>query len=143
MKKLDEKLNILVVDDNFADLVLIEEALKSSDLKDEMKIQCASDGHEALEILRNPAKKFDIMLLDLNLPKISGQEILRIVKSDERLKNLPVLIFTSSSYDKDVQEAYTLHANGYLIKPLEYREFVELIKKIKKFWISIASLPTS
>lgn len=140
---MNNKINILVVDDNLADLMLIEEALKESDMQNEINIISIDSGEKAINLLKEGQQKVDIMLLDLNMPKITGQEVLKFVKEHPKLKDLPVLIFTSSNYEKDVEDAYLMQANGYLIKPMEYKEFLELIKKIKKFWLSVVSLPTS
>jgi len=137
-------MEILLVEDNIADARLTELALK--DEKIHIKISIARDGVEALAFLRKEgihaqAKSPDLILLDLNLPKKDGREVLMEIKSDMLIKHIPVAILTTSDAESDILYSYRMQANCYLVKPLELDRFVEMMNSIKKFWFETARLP--
>lgn len=110
------------------------------------RLQVAADGHEALEYLYDSANtgnsiRPDLILLDLNLPKVDGREILYRIKQHDDLKSIPVVMFSSSGTAKDVVSSYDLHANCYVVKPYEYEDYALAIKNIAEFWMNTASLP--
>lgn len=135
---------ILLVEDNPADVRLTQEALINGKVVHELEV--AKDGCEAMAILRrgSPNGQFsrpDIILLDLNLPKKDGREVLAEIKADPDLRSIPVVVLTTSQLDEDIIEAYNLHANGYIVKPVDIDQFFAMIKKIKQFWMSVVLLP--
>jgi CheY-like chemotaxis protein len=138
-------LNVLLIEDNPGDVFLVRQALKESGLPHHISI--AKDGADALDLLyqtdgctKKPCP--DLVLLDLNLPRVSGHEVLRRIKSDEQLKQVPVVIFSSSASKEDVKDAYDNYANCYVCKPSRPEEFFRVIKSIEGFWFSVAQLPT-
>jgi len=135
---------ILLVDDNPADVRLVREALYESRLRNELNV--VGDGEEALAFLRREAgfadaRRPDLVLLDLNLPKKNGREVLAEMKSDKMLKDIPVVILTTSNSDRDVLESYDLCANCYVRKPVQFQAFVEVVQSIENFWFKIVTLP--
>lgn len=135
---------ILLVEDNAGDARLAMEALRDSKIKNSM--HHVSDGEEAMAFLRREgrymdAPKPDLVLLDLNLPRKDGREVLAEIKADEDLKRIPVVILTVSSDDEDVFRAYGLHANCFITKPLDFHQFVKVVRSIEDFWLSIVKLP--
>ncbi|MFP4368942.1 MAG: response regulator [Candidatus Kapaibacterium sp.] len=137
-------IRILLVEDNRADAILVEEALSESKLFNRLDI--VSDGLEALDYLRNKGgyienQKPDLILLDLNMPKLSGIEVLKEIKNDEELKIIPVVIMTTSKSESDVIQSYNLHANCYITKPVDLEKFIQIVKNIEQFWFSIVTLP--
>lgn len=135
---------ILLIEDNYGDVLLTQVAL--NDAKIANNITVASDGEQALEMLRQEGKYVDyklpdLVLLDLNLPKKEGKEVLAEIKSDERLKRIPVVILTSSNAERDVVRSYNLHANSYIIKPVNLEKFAEIVSSIESFWFTIVSFP--
>jgi chemotaxis family two-component system response regulator Rcp1 len=135
---------ILLVEDNPADVRLTREALVSERVQHELHI--ARDGVEAIAYLRRQgpfqkAPRPDLILLDLNLPRKDGREVLAEIKADPDLKRIPVLILTSSQAEEDILRTYNLHANGYVVKPGDLEQFLRVIRKIKEFWMSIVVLP--
>ncbi len=144
MTHYDEKVEILLIEDNPGDVRLIKEGLKDSRIIN--KISVVYDGEEASDFLFRKGKyadapRPDIILLDLNLPKKDGRELLAELKRDPELKQIPVVILTSSSAEADITMAYQLHANSYLQKPLDLSEFVTMIQSFEQFWLSRAILP--
>ncbi|MBC7829022.1 MAG: response regulator [Chitinophagaceae bacterium] len=138
------EIHILLVEDNEGDIVLTLEALKEAKLKN--KISVVRDGEEALEFLyrQGPYTNEDapqLVLLDINLPKMDGKEVLNKIKNDIDLKKIPVVILTTSSSEKDILEAYNNHANCYITKPVDLDKFIDVIHTIEDFWISIVQLP--
>jgi two-component system, chemotaxis family, response regulator Rcp1 len=137
-------INILLVEDNPADVLLTQEALEESKL-----INCVSivkDGEEALAYLRKEGKYKgaitpDLVLLDLNLPKKDGREVLKEIKDDPDLMVIPVVILTTSAADEDVLRTYQLHANCYIMKPVDFGQFTRVVQTIECFWFSIVKLP--
>ena len=142
MTQSDHKIvEILIVEDNESDVDLIREAFNEAKLQ--INFSVAFDGIEAMEILRtrNLGNLPDIILLDLNLPRRSGQELLEEIKSDPTLKLLPVVILTSSNANEDITSSYCMHANCYIIKPFDFEQLVKIVKLISEFWLTIVKLP--
>ena len=137
---------ILLAEDNPADVRLTQEALKSGKVIHDLVV--AQDGFEAMAYLRSQppfhkAVRPDIILLDLNLPKKDGREVLAEIKEDSNLRSIPVVVLTTSQAEEDILKSYDLHANGYIVKPVDINQFFEMIKKIKQFWMSVVQLPSS
>ena len=135
---------ILLVEDNPGDVRLTKEALKEG--KVYSNLHWAKDGVEALEFLRRQGKfagvpRPDIILLDLNLPKKDGREVLSEIKNDENLKRIPVVILTTSKAEEDVLRSYQLHANCYVTKPVDLEKFIGVVESIDKFWLTVVTLP--
>ena len=139
-----EPIHILLVDDDPADVRLTQEALK------EHKVYCqtaiASDGIEALAYLRREgqyadAARPDIILLDLNMPRKDGREVLQEIKTDSDLKRIPVVIMTTSNADQDVLQSYNLGANCYIVKPVDLGQLTTIVKFIDEFWFTVVKLP--
>lgn len=137
-------IEILLVEDNPGDAELTLEAL--SDNKVRNNVHVVEDGEEALDYLFKRGKYTnvptpDLILLDLNLPKKNGQEVLKIIKEDNVLHDIPVVVLTSSTADKDRVRSYGLNANAYVVKPVELTEFFEVIRAISHFWVHVVKLP--
>jgi len=137
-------INILLVEDNSGDARLAKEALKEGKVKNQLHI--VTDGVEATDFLfkRNDYKDAplpDLIILDLNLPKKDGREVLAEIKADENLKSIPIVILTTSKAEEDILKAYNLHANCYITKPLDLNKFLEVVKSIEDFWLTIVKLP--
>ena len=137
-------IEILLVEDNEGDVGLIEEVFEEAKIKN--NIHVAEDGEEAVLYLRGEGKfsgspRPDIILLDLNLPKKDGREVLREIKEDSNLKNIPVVVLTTSNAEKDILKAYDLHANAYITKPLDFDQFIKVVDSIGNFWLEIVKLP--
>lgn len=145
MKQFNGKpVEILLVEDNPGDVELTREAFKQSKINN--NIHVAKDGEQALDFLRKQGTFTgvttpDIVLLDLNLPKKDGRQVLEEVKHDETLRRIPVVIMTSSKSEQDVVKTYDLHANSYLIKPVNLEKFAEVVEAIENFWFTIVVLP--
>jgi CheY-like chemotaxis protein len=145
MKFLDKPVEILLVEDNEGDVGLIEEVFEEAKIRNNLHV--AEDGEEALLYLHGEGKfsgspRPDIILLDLNLPKKGGREVLREIKEDENLHNIPVIVLTTSDAEKDIIGAYDLHANAYITKPLDFDQFIKVVGSIENFWLDIVKLPT-
>ena len=135
---------ILLVEDNPADVRLTQEALKEGKVYN--NLHWAKDGVEALEFLRRQGRFADaprphIILLDLNLPKKDGREVLSEIKQDDSLKRIPVVILTTSKAEEDVLRSYNLHANCYVTKPVDLDKFIVVVKSIDMFWLTVVTLP--
>ncbi|HLJ50782.1 MAG TPA: response regulator [Bryobacteraceae bacterium] len=138
-------IEILLVEDSAADVWLISEALKQGTVA--KNVNLVSNGEQALDFLRkrgaySSALRPDLVLLDLNLPRRDGLEVLRELKSDSRLKTIPVIVLTSSEAGTDINAAYDLNANCYMVKPIDLEQFTLAIRGIEEFWMHLASLPT-
>ncbi len=136
---------ILLVEDNPADVLMARSAFE--DFKITNILHVVEDGVQALEYLRGEgdfagAPRPDLIMLDLNLPRKNGHEVLAEIKSDPVLRNIPIVVLTTSKSEKDVLEAYDLHANCYIVKPVGFVNFVEAIKSIKNYWFSLVTLPS-
>ncbi len=137
-------IDILLVEDSPADVLIAREALAEAKLIN--TIHVAEDGVEALDFLYKRGKfasspRPDLILLDLNLPRKNGREVLAEIKADEDLKRIPVVVLTTSSAEEDILRSYNLHANCYVVKPVEFDSFVKAVQSIQQFWFSIVSLP--
>jgi len=137
-------IEVLLVEDSPADVRLTREALKEEKMR--VNLQVVGDGVEAMQFLRREGKfaaavQPDLILLDLNLPKKDGREVLKEIKSDESLKKIPVVILTMSKAEEDVLKTYDLHANCYITKPLDLEQFSKVVKSIQEFWLTIVKLP--
>ena len=135
---------ILLVEDNAGDVRLTREALREG--KVYSNLHWAKDGVEALEFLRREgnhadAPRPDIILLDLNLPKKDGREVLAVIKSDDQLMQIPVVVLTTSKAEEDVLRSYALHANCFITKPVDLDKFILVVKSIDRFWLSVVTLP--
>ena len=135
---------ILLVEDNPADVRLTREALSSERLWNNLGV--AKDGVEAMAYLRREgrfaaAARPDLILLDLNLPKKDGREVLAEIKADANLKLIPVVVLTTSDAEEDILRSYGLHANCYITKPVDLRQFMKVVKSIEDFWLAIVKLP--
>lgn len=136
MTKKEQKIKIILVDDNPADSRLFEECLKQVGFS--FDFEAYNNGQDFIDILQNksPFNLPDIVFLDLNLAGLNGKEILKIIKTDDRLKTIPILILTTSSSYEDRKDCYQSHANAYLVKPIDFNDFVSLIQSFKSFWLN-------
>jgi len=140
-----KRIEVLLVEDNKGDIGLIEEVFEEAKIRN--KLHVAEDGEEAMLYLRGEGKflaspRPDIILLDLNLPKKDGREVLREIKEDEKLHNIPVIVLTTSSDENDILGAYDLHANAYITKPFDFDQFIKVVGSIENFWLEIVRLLT-
>lgn len=138
--------DFLLVEDNPGDVRLTQEALKNYKVQNNLHV--ATDGEEAMAFLRRQGKygnapRPDIILLDLNLPKKDGREVLAEIKSDPNLKAIPVVIITSSEAEQDVVKSYNLNANCYVTKPVNLDQFIKVVQSINDFWLTIVKLPST
>lgn len=139
-------IRILLVEDNEGDIILTQEALEDSNFI--KSVDVVRNGREAMDFLLKEggfanSLRPDLILLDVNLPIKSGHEVLTEIKANDRLKHIPVVMLTTSSSEKDINKAYKNHANCYISKPVEMKEFIEAISGIEQFWFNIVSLPQS
>ena len=139
-----EPVDILLVEDNPGDVRLTMEGLKEGKILSNLSV--VSDGLEAMQFLRQEGKyakasRPELILLDLNLPRKDGREVLEELKTDNGLKRIPVVVLTSSQAEEDILRSYNLHANCYVTKPLDIDKFILVVKSIEHFWLSIAELP--
>jgi chemotaxis family two-component system response regulator Rcp1 len=137
-------IDILIIDDNRGDIRLVQEILKKGKML--INLQSAQDGIEAMDYLRNEGKyktatRPDLILLDLNMPRKDGREVLEDIKSDENLKSIPVIIMTISKAEEDILRSYNLHANAYIVKPIELNQFMNTVRSIEDFWLTVVKLP--
>jgi two-component system, chemotaxis family, response regulator Rcp1 len=137
-------MNILLVEDNEGDIELTKRAFKRANLSATLSV--THDGVEAIEYLSrqgrfSDAVRPDLVLLDLNMPRMGGHQFLDIVKQDEKLKSIPVIVLTSSDAPKDIRECYERHANCYILKPFDSKKFTDMIKQVEDFWANLAQLP--
>lgn len=136
--------HILMVEDNEGDVLLTRLALKDNKIL--IQLDVVGDGVEAMEFLRRQgrfaeAHRPDLILLDLNLPRMDGKEVLAEIKADPELRRIPIVVLTGSSAESDLLRAYDLHANCYVVKPLGAEEFGAIVRSIPTFWLSVVSLP--
>lgn len=145
MRFVGKPIEIFIVEDNEGDVGLIEEVFEEAKIKSDIHV--AEDGEEAMLYLRGEGKfsgfpRPDLILLDLNLPKKDGREVLREIKEDKSLHSIPVIVLTTSNAEKDILEAYNLHANAYVTKPLDFDQFIKVVGSIENFWLEIVNLPS-
>lgn len=138
------RVEILLVEDNPSDVLLTQIAMRRCKIANQMHV--AVDGEEALAFLRREGvhagvRRPDLILLDLNLPRMDGRELLGIIKSDPALRSIPVVVLTTSTADRDVIQSYDLHANAFITKPLDMDQFSRVVKAIDDFWFDIVRLP--
>jgi two-component system response regulator len=137
-------IEILLVEDSLADVLIAREALEEAKLIN--TIHVAEDGVEAMDFLHKRGKFTsvptpDLILLDLNLPRKNGREVLAEIKADENFKRIPVVVLTTSNAEEDILRSYNLHANCYVVKPVEFESFVKAVQSIQHFWFSVVALP--
>ena len=140
-----KQIEILLVEDNEGDIGLVEEVFQEAKIMNNLNI--AEDGEEAMLFLHKKGKfsnvpSPDIILLDLNLPGKDGREVLKEIKEDNELKRIPVVILTTSKAEEDILKSYNLHANSYITKPVDFDQFIRVIKSIENFWLDIVKLPS-
>ncbi len=137
-------IHILLVEDNEGDIVLTLEALAEAKLKNEVTV--VRDGAEALDYLAErkltPHLLPDLILLDINLPKIDGKEVLLAIKTDDLLRKIPVVMLTTSSSELDIKDSYNYHANCFITKPVDLNKFFNVVRIIEDFWVTIVKLPS-
>jgi CheY-like chemotaxis protein len=138
--------DILIVDDNRADIRLVQEIFKKGKMI--VNLHSVLDGMEAMEYLRKEGKYKDVhlpdlILLDLNMPRKDGREVLEEIKSDEILKAIPVIVMTISKTEEDILRSYNLHANAYIVKPVELSQFMNTVRSIEDFWLTVVKLPSN
>jgi CheY-like chemotaxis protein len=144
MMTMGSPIEILLVEDNPADVRLMVEVLKETKVRNTLTI--VGDGIEALDLLRRTGRythavRPKLILLDLNLPKKDGRQVLAEIKADPDLKRIPVVILTSSKAEEDIVKSYNLYANCYVTKPVDLEQFVQVVKSIENFWLTIVKLP--
>lgn len=137
-------IEILLVEDNPGDARLTQEAMKAGKIRNRMHV--VEDGVEAMQFLRREgrfaaAPRPDLILLDLNLPRKDGREVLTEVKADPSLRRIPVVVLTTSQAEEDVLAAYNQHANCYIAKPVDFDQFMKVVKQIDEFWVNVVTLP--
>jgi CheY-like chemotaxis protein len=140
------EIKILLVEDNEGDIILTQEALTDAKIKN--KVSVVRDGEEAINFLDNAASNGGVglpqlILLDINLPKIDGKEVLQYIKTTPALKKIPVVMLTTSSSELDIVDSYNHHANCFITKPVDLNKFFEVVKMIEDFWITIVKLPSN
>lgn len=145
IKETTEPIDILLVEDNPGDVRLVREALKGAKVRNNLHV--ANDGVEAIEFLQckgvNASERVrpGLVLLDLNLPKKDGREVLREVKQDPSLRSIPIVVMTSSKSEEDIWKAYDLQANCYITKPVDFGQLMHVIRSIEAFWLNVVQLP--
>lgn len=144
MPEAGRPINILMIEDNPYDVRLTMEAFKDAKVWNNLNV--ASDGEEALRFLRregefSEAPRPDLILLDLNLPRKNGREVLEEIKRDPDLKRIPVVVLTTSGDEKDILRAYELHVNAYITKPVDLDQFIKIVEAVEDFWLTVVKLP--
>ena len=142
--EIGKPIEILLVEDSAGDVRLVQENLKESKVRNTLNV--VGDGIEAMAYLRKEGKykdtpRPDLVLLDLNLPKKDGRQVLTEIKSDEYLKCIPVVVLTISKAEEDIMKSYSLHANAYISKPVDLNQFLKVVKAIEEFWLTVVKLP--
>jgi two-component system, chemotaxis family, response regulator Rcp1 len=146
MQKLSRPVDILLVEDNPGDVRLTQEAFRDAHVP--VKLSVVMDGEEALKYLHKDvqyaeATRPDIILLDLNIPKKDGREVLEAIKKDHELRAIPVVVLTTSNAEQDIVKTYNLNVNAYINKPVDFDRFFDIVQKIEDFWLMTATLPSS
>ena len=146
MQKFTRPVDILLIEDNPGDVRLTQEAFREARMP--IKINVAMDGEEAILYLQRQipyqnATRPDLILLDLNIPKKDGREVLAEIKADKFLHDIPVVVLTTSNAEQDIQKTYNLEVNAYINKPVDFDQFFEIVQKIEDFWLMTAILPSS
>jgi CheY-like chemotaxis protein len=140
----ESPIEVLLVEDDPGDVLMTREAFEENRLRNRLTV--VSDGEEALAFLRKEgsfctAPRPDLILLDLNLPRIDGREVLADIKSDDSLRQIPVVVLTTSQADEDILRSYALHANAYVTKPVDFERFIAVVRQIDDFFVSVVKLP--
>ena len=146
MKLINRKLHILLVEDSVSDTMLIRRSFARSQL--DHTLYCVEDGEKAIAFLKHDgeyrqAKRPDLIILDLNLPRLDGREVLSLIKQDPDLKRIPVVVLTTSNAEQDVVRSYDLHANCYIVKPFDVYDFLQIANFIEQFWLKTVTLPSA
>lgn len=141
---LPRPIEILLVEDSPGDVELTREALAEARIANRLSV--VADGMEALEFMRRTGRHADsprpeLVLLDLNLPRMDGHEVLAAIKADPTLRNIPVVVLTTSAAERDVLAAYDLHANAYIVKPVDLEQFLHVVRSVQDFWLAVVRLP--
>jgi CheY-like chemotaxis protein len=144
-KPAGQPIEVLLVEDDPGDVLLIREAFDYNKVHNHISV--VNDGEQALAFLRNEgqyadARRPDLVLLDLNLPRKDGREVLAEVKADDRLRTIPIVVLTTSEAEEDVLRSYELHANAYVTKPVDFERFVAIVRQIDDFFVSVVRLPS-
>ncbi|MEJ2870109.1 response regulator [Actinomycetospora sp. OC33-EN08] len=139
-----DEIDVLLVEDDEGDVLMTREAFEHHKLRNTLHV--VSDGVEALEFLRREGSYTDaprpgLILLDLNLPRKDGRQVLEEIKSDETLRAIPVVVLTTSQAEEDILRSYDLHANAYVAKPVDFERFIDIIRQIDDFFVSVVKLP--
>jgi CheY-like chemotaxis protein len=139
------QIEVLLVEDDPGDVLMTKEAFHDYKLSNQLHV--VTDGAEAMEFLRRQgehadAPRPDLVLLDLNLPRMDGREVLQAIKSDPDLASIPVVILTTSEAEEDVLRSYSLHANAYVTKPVDFDRFIQVVRQIDEFFVTVVRLPT-
>ncbi|PVX23105.1 MAG: response regulator [Candidatus Bathyarchaeum sp.] len=135
---------ILLVDDSPDDIMIAKRAFAKCEIRN--KVYVTEDGEEAIHFVRKEGRFKDaptagLVMLDLNMPKVDGFEVLKIIKGDEKLKIIPIIVLTSSSRSEDIDLAYKLGANSFIVKPAAFEDFIEAVMEIKRYWLNLSKLP--
>jgi CheY-like chemotaxis protein len=134
-----EPIAVLLVEDDPGDVVLIQEAFEHNKVRNSLRV--VGDGVEAMALLRSDEPRPDLILLDLNLPRMDGREVLAEIKSDPVLRSIPVVVLTTSKAEEDILRSYDLHANAYVTKPVDFNRFIEVVRQIDEFFVTVVKLP--
>src|SRR3954469_16715869 len=137
-------IEVLLVEDDPGDVLMTQEAFEEHKVRN--KLNVVPDGEEALAYLRREGKyaeatRPDLILLDLNLPRVDGREVLQVIKEDQDLRRIPVVVLTTSQADEDIMRSYSLHANAYVTKPVDFDSFIAVVRQIDEFFVSVVKLP--
>jgi CheY-like chemotaxis protein len=130
---------VLLVEDDPGDVVLIQEAFEHNKVRNRLHV--VGDGVEAMKFLRDGGERPDLVLLDLNLPRKDGREVLEEIKTDPALRSIPVVVLTTSKAEEDILRSYDLHANAYVTKPVDFGRFIEVVRQIDEFFVTVVKLP--
>jgi len=139
------QIEVLLVEDDPGDVLMTKEAFEDYKLSNQLHV--VNDGAEAMDFLRQQgphtaAPRPDLVLLDLNLPRMDGREVLQAIKSDPELASIPVVVLTTSEAEEDVLRSYSLHANAYVTKPVDFERFIQVVRQIDEFFVTVVRLPT-
>src|SRR5688572_20447026 len=139
------QIEVLLVEDDPGDVLMTKEAFEDYKLSNQLHV--VNDGAEAMDFLRQQgdyadAPRPDLVLLDLNLPRMDGREVLQAIKSDPGLASIPVVVLTTSEAEEDVLRSYSLHANAYVTKPVDFERFIQVVRQIDEFFVTVVRLPT-
>lgn len=137
-------IEVLLVEDDPGDILLTKEAFEDNKVRNNLHV--VSDGEEAIAFLRRQgpyaqAPRPDLVLLDLNLPRKDGREVLQEVKADPELRSIPIVVLTTSEADEDIVRSYRLHANAYVTKPVDFEQFIQVVRQIDDFFVTVVKLP--